>query len=246
MKHRTSLKGGKKTGCLGNSDLKNSLFGCEFLGFSFCFMHSGQSSAETSSLEGTDLRSLTTHFWQYPPLLQFNTNKQPPYIPMGPERWRVRLLFHTVSASHHPVMLICSLDVGGPKQAADLPFSTSLIGRYFGSLARVVVLRLNGKLISIPHPAEAGSVPIPPSLQPDNFSVVQWLVNLHHYLTSRRLKKVMATYLSITSRPSISRLDDMVRCSTSLYLVFPFSSLSSMGPGREVLLYLYLEKIMLH
>ena len=160
MNHRTSLKGRKKIGCLGNSDL-NSLFGWEFLGFSFCFMHSGQSSAETSSLEGTDLKSLTTHLWQYLPYCSLTpTNNH--HIPMVSERWRVKLLFHTVSASQHPVMLIVPLDVGGPKQAADLPFSTSLIRRYFGSLARVVVLRLNGKLISIPHPAEAGSVPIPP------------------------------------------------------------------------------------
>lgn len=97
------------------------------------------------------------------PLLQSNNNRTSTPIPVVSEKRRVKLIFHTMPASQNPVILTDPLAVGGPKQAADLPFSNSLIRRCFSSVGRVVAVGLNGKLASVPHPTEVGSAPFTPT-----------------------------------------------------------------------------------
>lgn len=60
-------------------------------------------------------------------LLQSNTNKTTTPILVISEKQMVKLTLHTMPASQNPVILMVPLGVDGPKQAADLPFSNSLI-----------------------------------------------------------------------------------------------------------------------
>lgn len=154
-------------------------------------------------------------------------------------------------AMPHYACLTESSDSGCPigcwwaQAGIDLLFSTSLIRRFFGSLARVVAVGLSGKPIFIPQPAEAVSASNPPTTPPRQFPcgpVVGEPPPPPGIQETEQDDAKQSTHSLLPSAPASTGLSEMVRGRTSLYSAFPFLFLQQHGAQQGRALLALLEK----
>lgn len=176
-----------------------------------------------------------TCFWQYLPYSSQTPTKQPPLY----------LWFQRGAMPHYACLTEssgsgCPIGCWWAQAGIDLLFSTSLIRRFFGSLARVVAVGLSGKPIFIPQPAEAVSASNTPTTPPRQFPcgpVVGEPPPPPGIKETEQDDAKQSTHSLLPSAPASTGLSEMVRGRTSLYSAFPFLFLQQHGAqqGRALL-----------